>query len=172
MNMMSSSHILSSDKQKGFTIVELLIVIVVIGILAAITIVAFNGVQNRSYKSAAQSDIASFKKKLELFKIDAADGLYPTTPPASIGLGFTKDAYQTGRNNVYYCTSLDRTEYALGVAVKPGNTGFMTTSSGAVQDLSYGPGDANVCGLVGRPNGSQMGYSWSGTTGTWQPWTN
>lgn len=159
-------------RQEGFTIVELLIVIVVIGILAAITIVAFNGVQNRSYKSAAQSDVASFKKKLELYKIDTTDSLYPTTPPASIGLGFTKDAYQTGRNNVYYCTSLDRTEYALGVAVKPGNTGFMTTSSGAIQDLSYAPADASVCGLVGRPNGSQMGYSWNGTSGTWQSWTN
>jgi prepilin-type N-terminal cleavage/methylation domain-containing protein len=35
----------SKQKQRGFTIVELLIVIVVIGILAAITIVAYNGIQ-------------------------------------------------------------------------------------------------------------------------------
>ena len=42
-------------QQRGFTIVELLIVIVVIGILAAITIVAFNGVQNKAMIGAAQS---------------------------------------------------------------------------------------------------------------------
>ena len=38
----------SRHEQTGFTIVELLIVIVVISILAAITIVAYNGVQERA----------------------------------------------------------------------------------------------------------------------------
>lgn len=39
---------MKTQKQTGFTIVELLIVIVVIGILAAITIVAYNGIQQRA----------------------------------------------------------------------------------------------------------------------------
>ena len=45
---------LQNNKQSGFTIVELLIVVVVIGILAAITLVAFNGVQNRSKTTAGE----------------------------------------------------------------------------------------------------------------------
>ena len=48
-------------RQRGFTIVELLIVIVVIGILAAITVVAFNGVQRKARDTDRKSDVASLK---------------------------------------------------------------------------------------------------------------
>ncbi len=63
-------------KQRGFTIVELLIVIVVIGILAAITIVAYNGIQNRAKVAALQSNLQQAAKKLEAYKITNND-LYP-----------------------------------------------------------------------------------------------
>ena len=65
-------------RQKGFTIVELLIVIVVIGILAAITIVAYNGIQDRAKFSKIQTDLKSVQKLIELYKAD--NGSYPTTP--------------------------------------------------------------------------------------------
>jgi len=61
--------------RRGFTIVELLIVIVVIAILAAISIVAYNGVQQRARDSQRSSDIAAIKKALELYRID--NGGYP-----------------------------------------------------------------------------------------------
>lgn len=57
-------------KQTGFTIVELLIVIVIIAILAAITIVAFNGVQQRSRDSKRKQDVAQIAKLLSLYSID------------------------------------------------------------------------------------------------------
>lgn len=59
----------------GFTIVELLIVVVVIGILAAITTVAFRGISQRSRDSSRKNDISAIKKALELYYID--NGAYP-----------------------------------------------------------------------------------------------
>lgn len=65
----------AKNKQPGFTIVELLIVIVVIGILAAITIVAYNGIQQRGRDAQRKSDVASLQKVLELYHADR--GGYP-----------------------------------------------------------------------------------------------
>jgi prepilin-type N-terminal cleavage/methylation domain-containing protein len=66
-----------ASKQKGFTIVELLIVIVVIGILAAITIVAYNGVSARANFTRYVSDLRNTTKLIEMYK--AQNGSYPTT---------------------------------------------------------------------------------------------
>jgi prepilin-type N-terminal cleavage/methylation domain-containing protein len=56
----------------GFTIVELLVVIVVIAILAAITIVAYNGIQARARDARRIQDIANIKKALLAY--DAVNG--------------------------------------------------------------------------------------------------
>lgn len=60
---------------RGFTIVELLIVIVVIAILAAITIVAYNGIQARSRDTIRINDLKQIQKVVELYK--AENGSYP-----------------------------------------------------------------------------------------------
>lgn len=60
---------------RGFTIVELLVVIVVIGILVSVTVVAFTGVQKRARDSQRLSDVAVIVKALELYKL--AKGEYP-----------------------------------------------------------------------------------------------
>ena len=62
--------------KRGFTLVELLIVIVVIAILAAISIVAYNGVQNRGKAAAAQSLASQVAKKAEAW--NTVEGTYPT----------------------------------------------------------------------------------------------
>ncbi len=68
-------------KARGFTIVELLIVIVVIGILAAITIVAYNGIQSRATFSKVQSDLSAVNKALQVYYAD--NGSYPATGTTS-----------------------------------------------------------------------------------------
>jgi general secretion pathway protein G len=79
-------------KTRGFTIVELLIVIVVIGILAAITIVAYSGIQQRARDSNRQSAIGTIRQALEMYKLD--HGSYPSatgTQPAYGGWEVSTD---------------------------------------------------------------------------------
>ncbi len=66
------------QKQSGFTIVELLIVIVVIAILAAITIVSYNGITSRANSTSAQAAANIAIKKAEAF--NAETGAYPALP--------------------------------------------------------------------------------------------
>jgi general secretion pathway protein G len=61
--------------KRGFTIVELLIVIVVIGILAAITMVAYTNIQSRARDNDRSTDIKSLQKALAMFYTD--NGYYP-----------------------------------------------------------------------------------------------
>jgi prepilin-type N-terminal cleavage/methylation domain-containing protein len=56
--------------KSGFTIVELLIVIVVIAILAAISVVAYNGVQKRAHDAHRVADVDAVKKFLEMYRIE------------------------------------------------------------------------------------------------------
>lgn len=64
------------SKQQGFTIVELLIVIVVIGILAALVITTFTGIQKRARNTERETDIKALHGQVEAFF--AQEGRYPT----------------------------------------------------------------------------------------------
>lgn len=66
---------MASQNKNGFTIVELLIVIVVIGILAAITIVSYNGVQQRAANNQTITTANTWVKALKLYKTD--NGRWP-----------------------------------------------------------------------------------------------
>ena len=83
---------------RGFTIVELLIVIVVIGILAAITIVSYTGIQNRAKIATSQSAAGQAAKSIMSFATQNND-MYPTTL-SSVGITNTATTtYQYSVNN-------------------------------------------------------------------------
>lgn len=60
---------------KGFTIVELLIVIVVIGILAALVVTTYNGVQQKARDTERKTDINALQGQMEAYQ--AENGKYP-----------------------------------------------------------------------------------------------
>lgn len=88
------NNIKTIQKDRGFTIVELLIVIVVIGILAAITIVAYNGITNRANKTNAESSAASTLKKAEAYNAELST--FPTAPANLTGAATTTTYNLTG----------------------------------------------------------------------------
>lgn len=70
-----ATHTEHHGLRRGFTIVELLIVVVVIAILASITTVTYNGIQMRARDSERVSDISTIQKLLEAYYID--NGTFP-----------------------------------------------------------------------------------------------
>jgi prepilin-type N-terminal cleavage/methylation domain-containing protein len=64
-----------NETKKGFTIIELIVTIVVIGILVTIMIVSYNGIQQRSRDSQRTSDVTKLKIALEKYHADK--GQYP-----------------------------------------------------------------------------------------------
>lgn len=67
-------------KQAGFTLVELLIVITILGVLAAIVVFSVRGINNQSGTTACASDVATVDSALEAYY--ASNKSYPASLPA------------------------------------------------------------------------------------------
>ena len=98
-----------STYRRGFTIVELLIVIVIIAILAALTYVGYTAISNRAIDSTLKSDLTQAAKKLNYDKVDNNDAYpNPTLPPnikASDG-----NAFEYTSDGTSYCLSITSTK--------------------------------------------------------------
>ena len=122
----------------GFTIVELLIVIVVIAILAAISIVAFNGIQQRSRNTQTISAAKDYIKAVSMYAAD--NGSYPAYTGACLGTGYDYQGTsgQCGsvaglRENTGFNTALEKY-----IANKPQpSTKNLTISAGNIRAGGY-----------------------------------
>ena len=120
----------------GFTIVELLIVIVVIGILAAITIVAYNGIQQRARDADRVNDMSSLKKALALFY--AEKGYYPAVNDMT-NLTFRRDTLKIPEGIVIPPGTTSTISYTW--ANSPSQYGYVGTAA---------PGGSFDCGTAGE----------------------
>ena len=111
--------------EKGFTLIELMIVIAIIGILAAIAIPQFSAYRKRSYNAAAQADLRNACTAQEAYFVDNAT--YATA--AGTLAGATYGFFTSGKVTVSISSAT--------------NTGYTMTSKHSAGDHTYtvtGPG--------------------------------
>lgn len=167
-----------SISKQGFTIVELLVVIVVISILAAIVIVSYNGVQKKSYDTSVRSDLDSIAGQLEGYrtKDDPTNNpskQFPSTEATlgTIGIKVAKGAFNTTiSNNLLYCLKTSGSDayqsYALIAQSKSGAIFVMTQDGFQNNSLTTADMTTSVC------SGFSMSLVSSGMSspGSWQSW--
>jgi len=166
----------------GFTIVELLIVIVVIAILAAISVVAYNGIQQRTRNAQRAQDVKAITQALELYYIDK--GVYPnsfTYTPGStaINSGWSTSADGSWNNLIQtlqpYATNLPTTTGVSSStpAITGGNnydyfgfsdSSYCSSSRGQGYILAYRLDGSTKNETMGTCGGTQLGYYGSGSS--------
>lgn len=157
--------------KRGFTIVELLIVIVVIAILASISVVAYNGIQARAKDSARSQDIKTIVQALEMHYADR--GFFPNQTTYTPGSTAINGGWSTTADNSWANLAAVLAPYISKLPTPPGtpSTTSATLSAGNSYDY-YGFSNGTYCAssqgqgfiLVYRNDGAQTN-TYQGTCG-------
>lgn len=156
-----------TKNQKGFTIVELLIVIVVIGVLVAITVVTYNGLQQRSRNTQVIVGVEAYNKALRNYH--AINSSYPTST-GCLGANYpSNQCWQGDSGNITVNATLD-SNLASVISSKPTlATSLMSIGitnnmrAGAMFNASqnrivyYLAGAAQSCGIGGATGVTEGG---------------
>jgi general secretion pathway protein G len=118
---------------RGFTLVEILIVVIILGILAAIVIPQFTNASSNAKNSSVASTLQTIRSQLELFKIQHND-----TPPQTTGMtswGNMTSKSDTTETSVAAPAGLSQGPYLQQAPVNP-MIGKSTTSTSATDTAS------------------------------------
>lgn len=156
--------------ERGFTIVELLIVVVVIAILAAITIVSYNGITGRANESAVKAQAATYQKKAELYQAEV--GRYPVSA-AELSADTSKSWYVPTETYVTFPATLAANTTNLPNDTNATKRLFIFKCNASTASTQSTVSTTNITGVVIyylNPNGGTVGSVNVGNVGT--PGTN
>jgi prepilin-type N-terminal cleavage/methylation domain-containing protein len=156
--------------KKGFTIVELLIVVSVISILAAIVIISYNGISQRAQDTSVQADLEGLAGQLEAHRVRSTPKEFPRTKAIldTLSIKAAKGAYKTTipLNFIYCVDTTDYQSFALVAESRPGTIFLMTQDGFKAQTLTESNLSATFCSSQGMGLVSNGMYA----ANTWQTW--
>lgn len=125
---------------RGFTIVELLIVVVVIGILAALVVSTFSGAQSKARDTRRKTDITAIAKALEMYYLD--NGKYPS----SSGSTTVNASWSTSNDASWqYLANALVPKYLPSLPVDPTNSPNGFTAGTSYSYSYYGGNSSSYC---------------------------
>lgn len=160
-------------KPGGFTIVELLVIIVVIGILFAIGVVSYSAFATNSRIGTTKKDLNDIGRILTTYK--AKTGAYPSSAEQLTGaysVKLTKNVFKTEiPYNLTYCLDSTGRSYALLAVTRDGKKVQITNASSAdeykgASDWTTNDRTAHCTSVLPSSTPRMSGYESS----TWQPW--
>jgi len=118
-------------KNSGFTLVEILIVVVILGILAAIVIPQFTEASTEAKESSLCTDLQTMRSQIELYKIQHNDAL-----PSAGTAGFV--AAMTGQTDIAGAVGTDYGPYIQKIPTNQFTDDATITENGTLGDDSGG----------------------------------